>query len=152
MKSCRCVLIQQNWSYQASTLKSSSSRLGLSLAELLEENSHKVPKEYLSFPPLFSQLPLPQPHQAQASPCTGPILSLSTSSSLGVNLAPGLVLVFYNRTNRATFHNVLMRHIEESPGDRDNISVPWHTEKIKGICLLSEMSICVPFSGGQTFL
>lgn len=129
--------------------ESSSSRLGLSLAELLEENSKKVPKECL---PLFSQPSLPQPRQAWASPCTGPILRLSTSSSLGVNLAPGLVLVFYNRTNRATFHNILMRHIEECPGDRDNISVPWHTEKIKGICLLSEMLICVPFCGGQTFL
>lgn len=45
-----------------------------------------------------------------------------------------------------------MRHTEECPGDRDSISVPWHGEKIKGICLLSEMSISVPFSGGQTFL
>lgn len=152
MKSCRCVLTQQNLSCQASTLKSSSFRLGLSLAELLEENSRNVPKDSLSPFPLLFQPSLPQPRQAQASPCTGPILSLSTSSSLGVNLAPGLVLVFYSRTNRATFHNVLMRHIEECPGDRDNISVPWHTEKIKGICLLSEMSICVHFSGGQTFL
>lgn len=45
-----------------------------------------------------------------------------------------------------------MRHSEKCPGDRDNISVLLAREKIKGVCLLSEMSISVPFSGGQTFL
>lgn len=45
-----------------------------------------------------------------------------------------------------------MRNTEECPGDRDNISVPWHREKIKGVCLLSEMPISAPFGGGQAFL
>ena len=131
--------------------ESGSPRLRPSLAELLEENSEKLPGDRLSLSPVFPQPSLPQPHQAWASSRRGQILSLCTSSSVEVNLAPRLVLLFYSKTNRATFHNVLMRHIEECPGDGDNISVPWHREKIKGICLLSEMSISVPFSGGQTF-
>lgn len=74
--------------------------------------------------------------------CCVPTLHAARSHIPGwLEAAPKLVLLLYNRTNRATFHNILMRNTEECPGDVDNISVPWHREKIKGVCYLKWRSL-----------